>query len=491
MSQSTKASRVLVFEVNEISWELMQPWLDRGELPSFQRLREKGAWTRTWADEPGGPEGLLEPWVTWTTFYTGVPHTEHGVKFLEQPPETIRFKRLWEIAAEAGKKVGVFGSSNSWPPPPVDGFVIPGSFSPDAQTHPDKYRPIQDLNLRYTRAHAPGAKSVGLLGMAWNGIQLLRFGLNVGTAFTIFKTLVETKWRPARNWKKVSLQPIVNLPFFVKLYKKHRPDFATFHTNHVAHYQHRFFRARFPERFPDPTDESEISRFGDAIRHGYLVADRLLGRLMRLCERQGDVVLCVASSMGQKAYIPPKYDKVAPPTCRLRSAERLVEILGLQGRCEYFSTMAPQWNLRIADDALRARVRDDLLAARYQPAGKTMYSVLEVQDAVVLTPISHHGVGPDSTCVFPTRPGSPSFPFNQLVLQADETRKSGCHDPVGMLAFYGPGVRPGQFKEMNNLDAAPTLLTLLGVGVPPYMKGTAAAEAFGALGSGLKSAAAV
>jgi len=392
MLNTTKPRRVLVFEVNEITWELMQPWLGQGELPNFKRLQAEGAWTRTWADEPGGPDGRLEPWVTWTTFYTGVPHTEHGVEFLEQPRETIRFKRLWEIAAEAGKKIGLFGSSNSWPPLEADGYVIPGSFSPDGRTHPADLQPIQNLNLRYTRAHAPGAKQEGKLGMAKTGMQLVRFGLNVSTVLAILRTLVEIKRHPDRNWKKVSLQPVVNYAFFHKLFRRFRPDFATFHTNHVAHYQHRFMRARFPERYPDATDPKEIAQFGDAIHYGYLVADRLLGGMMKLCDREGDVALCVASSMGQKPYVPEKYDKVAPPTCRIRSIEKLVYVLGLTGRCEYFSTMAPQWNLRIADPELRQRVRNDLYAARCLPAGKTMFSLVEVEDAVVLTPICHHAV---------------------------------------------------------------------------------------------------
>jgi hypothetical protein len=469
---ASRPRRLLILEINEISWELMSPWLESGDLPHFRRLQEQGTWGRTFTDEPGGPEGLLEPWVTWTTFYTGVPHTEHGMQFLEQPPETVRAKRAWDFAAEGGKKVGLFGSIGTWPPRQLESFVVPGSFSPDAQTYPERLRPIQDLNLRYTRAHAPGAKAPGRLDMVGRGLRLLRLGLNAGTVLTVFRTLLEIKRHPERDWKKVCLQPLVNLAFFKKLYRDGRPDFATFHTNHVAHYQHRFMRAWQPEAFPDATDAAEVERFRGAIRYGYLVADRLLGHFFRLCEREGDVVLCVASSMGQKPYVPAKYAEKAPLTCRVRSIERLVELLGLAGRCEFFSTMAPQWNLRIADERLRERAIQDLLSARYEPAGKTMYSTTVVKDCVVLTPISHHGVGPGTVCRFPTLDGSPSFPFEQLVLQADDTRKSGCHDPVGMLAFYGAGVpRNTSFGQVNNLDVAPTLLTLLGLPVPPIMKG--------------------
>jgi hypothetical protein len=470
---------VLVYEVNEISWELMTDWLATRDLPNFRRLRERGSWGRTWADEPGGPEGLLEPWVTWTTVYTGVPQTEHGVEFLEQPPETIRAKRLWEYVAEADKRVGVFGSVGSWPPRPVRGFFVPGSFSPDSQTYPDRLRPIQDLNLRYTRAHAPGTKPPGKKAMVVMGLRLLRLGLNARTVFAVLRTLAEVKRHRDRDWKKVCLQPVVNFAFFRKQYLRERPDFATFHTNHVAHFQHRFMRAWRPQAFPDATAPAEVTRYRDAIRHGYVVADRLLGQFMRLCDHERDVVLCVASSMGQKPYVPAKYDQVAPPTCRIKSIDHLIDALGLRGRCDYFSTMAPQWNLRIADDRLRQEVIQHLHAARYQPAGKTMYHAQEMKDCIVVTPLSQHGVGPGTVCSFTTLAGAPTFPFEHLVLQADDTRKSGCHDPVGMLAFYGGPSVPGKdVGEVNNMDLAPTLLTLLGLPVPAVMKGRGITDAF-------------
>jgi hypothetical protein len=354
----------------------------------------------------------------------------------------------------------------------VDGFFVPGSFSPDSQTYPESLRPIQDLNLRYTRAHAPGTKPPGKLETARRGLRLARLGLDAGTVARVGKVLVEVKRHPDRDWKKVCLQPVVNYPFFAKLYRTHRPDFATFHTNHVAHYQHRFMRAYQPAAYPDPTDPAEVARFGGAIRYGYLWADWLLGRFLKLIGRYDDAVLAVASSMGQQPYIPTKYDQVAPPTCRVKSIDRLIDILGLKGQCEYFSTMAPQWNIRIADPARRQEVIHHLYSARYVPAGKSMYTAVEVNDTIVLTPVSHHGVDESGRCSFPTLPGAPQVPFGELVVQADDTRKSGSHHPVGLLAFWGKGVRRGaEFGQVNNLDVAPTLLSLMGLPAPDYMRG--------------------
>jgi len=384
---------------------------------------------------------------------------------------------LWYLLSEAGKRVGIFGSIGSWPPKPVDGFIIPGGFSPDSQTYPEHLRPIQDLNLGHTRAHAPGATQPGLGSLVSSAIRLMKYCLNVPTGLAILRVLIETKLHPDRNWKKVSLQPRVNWAFFRRLYMRTRPDFATFHTNHVAHYQHRFLRAMNPNLFPDPTDEVEVQRFGDAIHYGYKVADWLVGRFIRLCEREGNVVLCVASSMGQKPWLSEAYGKIAPLTCRIRSIERLLDILGIRDQCEYFSTMAPQWNVRIHDETVRQTVMKHLNAARYQPLGKSMYSAVAVDDTIVLTPISHHGLDSGTICTFPTLEGVPTFRFDELVLQAEDTRKSGCHDPVGMIAFYGPNIRHGlDLGQINTLDIAPTLLTLLGLPVPAHMKGRIWAE---------------
>jgi hypothetical protein len=463
--------RVCVLEINEISWDLMAPWLNAGQLPNFARLKARGATGTTTTDEPGGPDGLLEPWVTWTTLYTGVPYDQHGVKFLEQPAESMKHPRIWDLAAAAGKSLGMFGTGGTWPPKNTPGFTIPGSFSQDSQTHPEDLRPIQDLNLRYTRAHAPGVTPPTKLETLKRGLKLLGLGLNAATVARVAKVLFEIKRYPDRDWKKVSLQPAVNLPFFRKLFAQYKPDFSTFHTNHVAHYQHRFMRAYRPDSYPDPTDPAEIARFGTAIEYGYRSADWLLGEFLRMTDRNPDVVLCVASSMGQQPYIPPKYGKIAPPTCRLRSIEKLVGILGLKGKCDYFSTMAPQWNLKIADANLRKSIIQHLFDARYMPANKSMYTALEQGDTVVITPISHHGLGELERCTFPTLPGAPSVPFNELVIQADDTRKSGSHHPTGLLAFYGKPVKPGDFGQVNNIDIAPTLLTLLGVETPSHMAG--------------------
>ena len=59
------------------------------------------------------------------------------------------------------------------------------------------------------------------------------------------------------------------------------------------------------------------------------------------------------------------------------------------------------------------------------------------------------------------------------------TVKQGMHHPTGLLAFYGTGIRAGvHLPDCTNLDIAPTLLTLMGLPVPPVMPGRVLSEAW-------------
>ena len=63
----------------------------------------------------------------------------------------------------------------------------------------------------------------------------------------------------------------MNLDFFEALYRQYRPDFATFHTNHIAHYMHRYWRAMDPTPFRVKPSAEEVRRFGPSIEYGYRV----------------------------------------------------------------------------------------------------------------------------------------------------------------------------------------------------------------------------
>ncbi|HKQ51341.1 MAG TPA: alkaline phosphatase family protein [Pyrinomonadaceae bacterium] len=465
--------KVLLVEINEITWDLIDPLIERGRLPTFARLKREGARAAPVSvDLP--PQ--LDPWITWTTVYTGRAQDDHNVFFLQQPPETIQAKRIWEICHEAGLRVGVFGSLCSWPPQEVDGFYVPDTFAPDATTHPAELSAIQVLNLTYTRSVRLPADQDGLMFKARLGTKLLKLGLSPRTIARITRQLARERLRPETRWRRVALQPFVNFDFFGRLYQRHRPDFASFHTNHVAHYQHTYWKAMRPDIFPQETSAEEKKNYGGAIEHGYETADELLSRVMTLLD--DETMLVVASSMGQKPFISPL--KKGKRIGQLRSLDRLVQILGAEGRVRALSTMSDQFNLYPDTRETGETVVKRLKAAYVDTPERPMFNVDTVEESITVTLRHYDEATEESRCVFPHRAaGDDSFRFEDLV-HGTGLVKSGCHDPRGMALFYGPGVRAGaRVGECTNLDLAPTMLTMLGLPVPAAMRGRVLGEVLG------------
>jgi hypothetical protein len=466
LMSADRRRKVLLVELNEITWRLLDPLLRDGTLSTFADLIRRGV-----RGTPVAPEVPpdLDPWISGTTVYTGRPPQEHGVKFLEQPPETVRGPKLWDLVADAGKSVGVFGSIMSWPPrTDVKGFWVPGTFSPGPETYPAELRPIQDLNLTYTRAHTPLASEPrpGKLALV-KGLR--RLGLRASTLAAVAGFIARRAVRAAKDWEKVSLQPLINLDFFAALWKKHRPDFSTFHSNHVAHYQHRYWRSTDPTPFLEKPSADEVRKYGGAVRFGYRTADQLLRRLGRVVGP--DTVVVVASGLGQQPYVVEEF-KGGRSVVRMRDVNQVLDLVSAAGRCRPHSVMAPQWNVRFDSPEVQRRAVRGLEAAYYKTPDQGLFSCVEAGDTICINVRQKlpRPIDWDADCVFPVT--GRTVKMRDLCAEKDPTPKQGQHDQASVLIMAGPGVRAGaEIGECSTLDLAPTILTLLGLPIPGYMKG--------------------
>lgn len=460
--------KVLCLEFNEITWSLIDPLIAKGALPHFARLKHEGTWATPVSNDLAP---YLNPWITWVTVHTGVERSVHGASILEQSVETIQAKRSWEYAAEAGLRVGVFGSVGSYPPRPVDGFWIPGPFAPASDTFPAALQPLQELNRHYTQGHHRRRQQETWTTMVRQGVQLLQFGLTPATIWRLVQQLVHERWQPHVTWKRVALQSLVNSDFFLALYRQFRPDYATWNTNHVAHYMHHYWRAMDDTPFLSPATPEEKQRYGGAVEYGYRIADALLGKCMRLVD--DNTILVLASSMGQQPYVTERYP-TGRITVHMRDVHRILGIVGAQGVQEVSPVMAQQWNVTIPDPIKRAQTKQALLQAYSTGEKHEVFAVDEEGDILRITPRGIAKRESDVQVVFHDNLDAVprAYAFDELFVTDDPTPKEGVHHPEGVLAMWGKDIRRGvEIRHTTNLDIAPTILTLLGVTVPPIMTG--------------------
>ena len=145
-------TRVLMIGWDGTTWDLVKPWMERGELPVLAELVRRGVSgaLRSVPTMNSGP--------AWTTINTGLNPGQHGIyslvdwvdgKYELRPLKgTDRHgKTLWQRVSEAGKRVMVMNFPVTYPADPVNGVFIAGMDAPSSHSprfgYPDKV--VQDL----------------------------------------------------------------------------------------------------------------------------------------------------------------------------------------------------------------------------------------------------------------------------------------------------------------------------------------------------------
>jgi predicted AlkP superfamily phosphohydrolase/phosphomutase len=127
--------QTLVIGLDGATFDIMQPLLEAGQLPNLARLKDAGAW--------GTLRSVLPPESApaWSSFLTGNNPGKHGIlgfthrmtKRYEWQVNTSNNRSgpdLADVLNRQGKKAGLFNMPLTYPPHPVDGFIVSGMGTP-------------------------------------------------------------------------------------------------------------------------------------------------------------------------------------------------------------------------------------------------------------------------------------------------------------------------------------------------------------------------
>jgi predicted AlkP superfamily phosphohydrolase/phosphomutase len=148
---------VLVVGLDGATFDLMLPWIEQGHLPNLGRVLRSGARSRLQSTIPP-----ITP-CAWSSFMTGKNPGKHGLfDFIEPDGEQgFRFtnasfrdgETLWGCLSRHGRRVGVVNVPMTYPPEPVNGFLISGLDTPHEHSpfmYPvDVRKQLKDAGIRY------------------------------------------------------------------------------------------------------------------------------------------------------------------------------------------------------------------------------------------------------------------------------------------------------------------------------------------------------
>jgi predicted AlkP superfamily phosphohydrolase/phosphomutase len=262
---------VLVVGLDGATFDLMLPWIEQGHLPNLGRMLRSGARSRL--------ESTIPPITpcAWSSFMTGKNPGKHGLfDFIEPNGERgFRFtnasfrdgETIWGCLSRHGRRVGVVNVPMTYPPEPVNGFLISGLDTPhehSAYMYPVEIRQeLKEAGVRYR------IDQQHLGNMRTNSRRRQQLA-------SIFEA--ETSRTAAMH----------------KLSETRSCDFRMIVYGATDQVQHHFWH--FMDETHDKFDAEGAKEFRHAIRETYMHCDEQLGLLLDECD--DDTIVLVMSDHG-------------------------------------------------------------------------------------------------------------------------------------------------------------------------------------------------
>lgn len=462
---------VFVFGISGATWTVIKPLIDKGRLPNMQSLMEQGCYGTIRSIRVEGDKHY-RPQTAWPTLATGVIPKSHGITRFWHTSDELEVETIWDVYQRNGHRVGLYGWPITWPPPTINGFVIPCHHARDTQTWPRELSSIKELDQGQKTIEREKGISRQILTAARSAIVLVRYGIRAKTfkrlGSLLFKYLIAKDYEErALLLRYAKLE--ISIDFFLNLYKCWSPGFANFTSFLADLVSHRYWRYYEPGKF-DERDQDIIELYGGAVEEAYEKLDAALGRC--LAELPDNSIVAVVSEHGMSAEI--DTTEVGPYRYVIQGA-RLLNLIGLGE--ELVACPVARWiAVRHREGSvLPTSVADKLKYVTVVETGLPLFNVHPHGDREVIVKfnidhnVSRYKQG-DLEKLTVSYDGK-NIPFLEITRRLGRQR-SAMHDDKAVFMIAGTGIKKGVcLSDFNLLDFAPTVLRASGLTVPPTFQG--------------------
>lgn len=298
------ARKVLLLGWDAADWEIINPMLERGEMPALERLLGESVMGDISTLEP-----VLSP-MLWNSIATGVNADRHGILgFTEPDPHTggirpatstsRRVKAIWNIAAQSGLRANVVGWFASHPAETLPGGVVISDNYARNRVASDEPWPVGAREIHPPELAETFAE-LRLRPEEIDGEMLLMF---VPEAREIEQTQDRRLFVLARL-----IAEMVSVHNAATLIAENREwDFLAVYHGAIDHFSHAFMKFH-PPRLPW-VDERPFRLYQHVMTSCYRFHDLMLARMLELAGPETAVVLLsdhgFHSGAGRRQTLPP------------------------------------------------------------------------------------------------------------------------------------------------------------------------------------------
>ncbi len=451
-SREEQGGRVLVVGLDGATWDLIQPWIDRGDLPNLQRFQQSAAW---------GVLGSSVPYLSppaWATAVTGVNPGRHAIYDFQRrlPQDTVvvnetsksrRAQPIWRILEPTGKRMLLMNIPMTDPPDRVNGLFIAGF------PHLDKTGFTYPAELEQQLGDYP--------------LDQLEMRLVAGTEdsmLTFYSHDLASRLRITLDWLKKEPYDLLWMVFTT-------PD----------RIQHTFYK--FTDRENPNYDAAQAARYGPGIHDLWVELDRALGEILAAAGPETTTLLLSDHGFGPMRYDLKLMNYLKRPGSSLSEREAShVYVLDRSDAARIYIARSSHDRRAQLNESEARRVRgkivDELRRATDPRTGRSVCERVWVNEEVFAG--LHAEKGPDVVVLpaegyflilgdlNPTPGAAYMAPHTPLL--------SGWHRMNGVYALAGPHISPGRRdrdaeRAYTLTDIVPTLLYLLGEPIPEGLDG--------------------
>lgn len=483
--------RIVLIGLDAADKDLLLQGCEDGRLPNLQRMRAQGRWGIV-ASPPGFGSGAV-----WPSIYTGVSPARHGRYFYRQVRtgdyEATRFedvdfraRPVWEVLAEAGRRVAVFDVPKAGLSEGLDGihvvdWLVHGPVYHDIRTWPPEI--ARELVGKYGADPLPRCDQSGMRSAAEH--VALR---------DVFLARIERK-------EAATLDYLDREPWDLFLTVFADPHCVGHQCWHVRDPRHPAHVPAMAAAVGDPVldvyaaIDASIGRIVDHVGDGAIVmvlsatgmganytGNLVLDEVLRRLEgkrRTRSLDWLVRAKQQAKRFLPRALRSRWRKTSR-RIEERVAH--ADRERRRFFTVphndIAGAIRVNLAGREPAGIVRPDELEAVYETLRRDLLALrnLDTGGPVVedIVRVADHCQGeqlddmPDFFVLWRReaqieRVGSPKV---GEVVHRQRGNRTGDHRSDSILFARGPGITPGEMAPCSIMDVAPTIAALLGVGLP-------------------------
>jgi predicted AlkP superfamily phosphohydrolase/phosphomutase len=423
-----------IIGIDGASWDIINPLLDEGRMPTLAGLIKNGCKGILLA-----PEGYVQSGPSWTSIATGLDVQQHKVT---HNYGKIRTERVWNIADYFGISSVVVNWICSPRPEIINGAFITGPYDNPA-SYPEGL--LSELEKKFGKYYS-----------------------DVDSR--------EISDRFLKSCFEVTRQRTDVVKY---LLDKYNPNLLAFTYTSSDRLMHFFWQYYQPAAFTVPPPESNLAKYRNVFENYYISLDKQIGEIVA----KADLDKTTFIVLSDHGFGPENFERLYFRDIRLNlvfeqtGLRKVNRDFSLEGERLYTDIDSSKDRLSrkiiFSPDKSQhiPRFVEVLRSVKMKGDGKTLFKNVTVTDNTISLEIYERDYRMNSVDVTANLEGREfTFPLDHII---DRNKlRTGDHRREGILILSGNKIKKGvALKDHNVTDITPTILSLFNLPLSKYMRG--------------------